>query len=499
MVIFVCVSLFVFSFSLAGQFMSDVSFKKERIYTTLYVSELEDPELRLRNGQNLKLLVYNGTYPGPEIRIPKHKILVVTVYNMASVPTTIHWHGMFLNRKPWFDGVPGVTQCPIEPGESFTYEVDPNNQLGTFWYHSHYQGQYIDGLVGPLIVDDLEPPFEYDGEITLMVSDWYRHNNSTELLEFVKAINSTNTEPLPDTVLINGKQNNTEFHIIQGSYVRIRIICSGAVGAFNISFTDGTSFDVIELDGTYINKIRVKSFFIAVAQRVSILVKFRTSSLLMATLVMPLDNQPPTPLFATSRFTVHKVKRHSVEGINETETHDALYDADLDGIARPLYAEEAPEPVQYRVSFNLTIDFDVNFVIRGFLNGESLIVEILEKKLLLSNLSDPKNEYETSQLHNSNYHPFVFTHSEGVVEILVNNFDGGDHPFHLHGNIFYVLGSGRGVYNGRQYLNLVNPIRRDTVIIPAEGWVILRFRLNNVGIWLCMFYVNNSSLPYRVA
>ena len=64
--------------------------------------------------------------------------------------TSIHWHGIRQNQTMDMDGVSGITQCPIAPGESFTYTFKAT-QYGTSWYHSHYSMQYADGLQGPLV------------------------------------------------------------------------------------------------------------------------------------------------------------------------------------------------------------------------------------------------------------------------------------------------------------------------------------------------------------
>ena len=69
-----------------------------------------------------------------------------------------HWHGIFQNRSNWADGVSFITQCPIEPGQSFQYRFNAENQTGTYWYHSHHELQYCDGLRGPLIIYDPDDP-----------------------------------------------------------------------------------------------------------------------------------------------------------------------------------------------------------------------------------------------------------------------------------------------------------------------------------------------------
>ena len=77
---------------------------------------------------------YNGSTPGPEIRVRKGERLRVKVQNFLSENTTVHWHGV---RTPnGMDGVPDLTQAPIAPGEAFFYEFDAKD-AGTFWYHPH--------------------------------------------------------------------------------------------------------------------------------------------------------------------------------------------------------------------------------------------------------------------------------------------------------------------------------------------------------------------------
>lgn len=72
-----------------------------------------------------------------------------------------------------------------------------------------------------------------------------------------------------------------------------------------------------------------------------------------------------------------------------------------------------------------------------------------------------------------------------TVDVLIDNFDDGNHPFHLHGYKFWVLGQGRGYFNMSTYesLNTTNPLRRDTVTIEQYGWVLIRFVADNSGMW----------------
>src|SRR4029077_4244338 len=100
--------------------------------------------------------VYNGTIPGPELRVRQGEPVRVVVSNRLDEDTTVHWHGIRLPNA--MDGVPGLTQPPIQPGDSFAYEFTPPD-AGTFWYHPHADTlqQLGRGLAGALIVEEREP------------------------------------------------------------------------------------------------------------------------------------------------------------------------------------------------------------------------------------------------------------------------------------------------------------------------------------------------------
>lgn len=95
--------------------------------------------------------LFNKTYPGPWIQACWGDTVQVTVINkMRHNGTSIHWHGIRQNQTMDMDGVNGLTQCPIAPGDNLVYKWKAT-QYGSTWYHSHYSIQYADGLVGPLV------------------------------------------------------------------------------------------------------------------------------------------------------------------------------------------------------------------------------------------------------------------------------------------------------------------------------------------------------------
>lgn len=92
---------------------------------------------------------YNGGMPGPIIEATQGDRVRFVVHNHLPEATTIHWHGLELPVEE--DGVPGLTQDPIPPGETYVYEFDLH-QAGTFFYHSHMPMQEAFGMVGFFII-----------------------------------------------------------------------------------------------------------------------------------------------------------------------------------------------------------------------------------------------------------------------------------------------------------------------------------------------------------
>ncbi|EFG79699.1 Tat pathway signal sequence domain protein [Mycobacterium parascrofulaceum ATCC BAA-614] len=112
---------------------------------------------------------YNGQMPGPILRGAVGDRLRVQVHNGLPEPTTVHWHGLAVPND--MDGVPRVTQPPIDAGRDFRYEfVLP--EPGTYWYHSHANLQRGRGLYGALLIDEPNEPGDYDVEFTVLLADW---------------------------------------------------------------------------------------------------------------------------------------------------------------------------------------------------------------------------------------------------------------------------------------------------------------------------------------
>lgn len=121
-------------------------------------------------GLPTEVYAYNGSVPGPEIRVARGDRVIVHFTNDLPEPTTVHWHGVRVPND--VDGVPGVSQPEVLPGETFTYDfVVPD--AGTFWYHPHVRSaeQVGAGLYGSFVVTNPDEPADLGDELTLVLSD----------------------------------------------------------------------------------------------------------------------------------------------------------------------------------------------------------------------------------------------------------------------------------------------------------------------------------------
>jgi FtsP/CotA-like multicopper oxidase with cupredoxin domain len=120
----------------------------------------------------VRMLGYNGSIPGPTLKVRQGSEIIVQVTNNGDLDTTVHWHGLRLENK--YDGVPHETQAPIPVGGEFTYRIqfpDP----GPYWYHPHIREDYTQelGLYGNILVVPTEADYwpQADRELVLTLDD----------------------------------------------------------------------------------------------------------------------------------------------------------------------------------------------------------------------------------------------------------------------------------------------------------------------------------------
>jgi len=221
-----------------------------RVEAGVWVYELTATPVRweILPGTRVTAYSYNGTVPGPEIRVPYGRRVRVVVRNDLPDPTTVHWHGIAVPNA--MDGVPDVTQDPIEPGETFTYEFDAipagrDSKGGTFLYHSHFEEdrQVGLGLSGAFVIE--EPwPVRYDVERTIMIGEWAHDVATGETRPPMEMEGS-----LPNFFTLNGKSfpATETIGVKRGDRVLLRLVGAGQFE--HPMHLHGTDFRIVGKDG----------------------------------------------------------------------------------------------------------------------------------------------------------------------------------------------------------------------------------------------------------
>lgn len=478
------------------------------------------------------MMLINSTFPGPLIEVNEHDEVVIYVHNRAANATSIHWHGLYQNGTADMDGTVGVTNCPIVPGQSFTYRFNVTGQSGTYWYHSHVSMQASDGLVGPFVIhsrreQELQQKV-YKQDRVVLLSDHY-YDPSSELLRDYLAPGSENDEPVPPSALINGRNvrdcstlfdrkcsiqglSSALFNLDPQESTRLRIINVGAFAEFSLQI-DEHEFSVLEVDGTDVQPQAIHRLNINPAQRYSIVIsppaEPRVEGYWMRARML-------THCFAYENSELKEevwgVVRYGTTVLNsgeEAKNKDVVAEPqsrdwpeiievecrDLNTTALvPVEVVRAPEQADDFIYLRSSFQIGDWRLSRGFLNESSwrgnaaspVLHTLLDSKV---DLTGGEAGFDTQNFHKKNQ--LVYT-TRGIrtIDILIQNMDDGNHPFHLHGYKFWVLKQGTGyapqpystpsLYEG---IDLKNPLRRDTASIEAYGWMLIRFIADNPGAW----------------
>jgi FtsP/CotA-like multicopper oxidase with cupredoxin domain len=467
---------------------------------------------RSPDGVKRRVYLINGEFLGPTIEARSGDVLNVEVINnVFDEGLAIHWHGLYMRGSNEMDGAVGMTQDAIPPGRNFTYHFQiAEEQAGTFWYHAHNQVQRGDGLFGALIVhrpaERKTNRMSYDEERLLLVNDWY-HRPADQALSWYMRAGSFGMEPVPDSILINGigtyncskavparpiecssTQVQPVMHMDVGKTYRFRIINAGILAGFSLKMNEA-EMTVFEIDGgTEVDS--PATGFVGVlypGERLDAVV--RLTSVIKQSLTVSLDregfrysNQALTsendiPLILSGRFPA-----------GERSTTSFVAEFDLQHLQSHHTHEMPAKPDMTMVLYTTTLKLArLSNVPHGFINHTSWTPQSPP----LIDLS--RSEYDLYQLV-----PFItYKKSQPLwVDIVLNNLDDDNHPFHLHGYSPYILqsyasGSRFGSWNPfvsteppGGALNLANPVSRDTFIVPRKGYVVLRFRADNPGLWL---------------
>jgi len=272
---------------------------------------------------------------------------------------------------------------------------------------------------------------------------------------------------------------------------RIRLINSGSFPAIRFS-VDNHPLTLIEADGTLLAPTQVSGVVVAVAQRYSVLLHANQTSVQNGTFWIRATLQTDMFLYQLQgqNVDIRGVIRYSDGAKSGVPGDPASADPgpgisgliDVNGTSALTPLEPSPAPNATRAA-SVTVSFqstaDGQFL--GFMNTTSY-EPLSGISTLLAVHQNPTGFVPDGVGIGTGDQLLVTADSIQVLDLRVDNLDDGDHPFHLHGHRPWIMGSGAGRYIGQE-LNATSPLRRDTVLIPAYSWVVLRFVTDNPGVW----------------
>jgi FtsP/CotA-like multicopper oxidase with cupredoxin domain len=375
---------------------------------------------------------FNGSVPGPELRVNQGDRVQVTLVNQLPESTTVHWHGVVLPNAE--DGVAGVTQDAVPPGGEYTYEFVARD-AGTYWYHSHQETeeQLPRGLFGPLVVVPSDVGNLEQRDYTLML-----HGSSGQ-------------------VRVNGVADELHLEAHPGETVRLRIINAvvpGMDGRPEAPVLLGAPFKVVSLDGHDLNApsdlgpTRVQlgmgqradlEFTMPVSGGVRLVdseLAGETSAVQDVLFVSP---KPHLPV-----VTFGDAESSPVD-VNAVPLFDALH-----------YGEPAPDPI---AAANADVTEPVVLSKQpGIRDGTLQLVH------LINGQASPEVA------------PIVVSEGD-VVRLHIVNDTAEYHPMHLHGHVFSVL-----AVDGQRPEG--SPVHQDTVLVGPNQTLDVAFLADNPGVWM---------------
>jgi FtsP/CotA-like multicopper oxidase with cupredoxin domain len=384
---------------------------------------------------------YNGSLPGPVLRARQGDRLRVNIQNALEEATTVHWHGIRLPNA--MDGVPYITQRPIEPGQDFTYEfVLPD--AGTFFYHPHQRSyeQLARGLAGALIVEEREP-LHVDRDVLWVLGDFRLDADASMRGGFGNYMDKSHAGRIGNTVTVNGRKSEA-FQVRAGERLRLRLVNAATARIFALDFRGHQPW-VIALDGQPVepHSLEGGALLLGPAMRADLIVDmvaapgsrhevhdgfYRRQAYKL--LDLQYSDAPPLPTRAAEppRLADNPLADPDVAG---AERHEIFFTGGMMGNMRGMGRGMA---------------WAVNGIANGCGDGGSAFEPLL-----------------------------VLRRGRSYVLRLVND-TAWHHPIHLHGHAFRVISSNGEATPHREWL--------DTVLLNPRERVEIAFVADNPGDWM---------------
>ncbi|KAL4558210.1 hypothetical protein LXL04_036408 [Taraxacum kok-saghyz] len=486
--------------------------------------------------QTKSIITVNGMFPGPRIVAREGDRLVIKVVNHVPNNISIHWHGIRQLRSGWADGPAYITQCPIQTGQSYVYNFTIIGQTGTLWYHAHVSW-IRSTLYGPIVT---LPRRNTSYPFVKPYKEWWKTDTEAVINQAIQTGAGPNNS---DAYTINGLPgplyNNCSspletfrLKVKPGKTYLLRFINAALNDELFFKITNHT-FTIVDADASYVKPFKTDTIYITPGQTTNVLLKTKnlTSNYKFIMAARPYSTN------AAGTFD-----NTTVAGVLEYYTGDDMSSTNtsITGLPLPLlpainatsyvanwtnkfrslgglkFPVNVPQNVQNRYYFAVGLGTDpcpINQTCQGP-NGTKFAASVNNisftlptTALLQARYFGKSNGVFTTDFPTTPLNPFNYTgtppnntmvlHATKVVVLPYNTtvelvlqgtsiFGFENHPLHLHGFNFYVVGQGTGNFNSATdpaNFNLVDPVERNTVGVPSGGWVAVRFRADNPGVW----------------
>ncbi|KAG8531800.1 uncharacterized protein KY384_003436 [Bacidia gigantensis] len=477
--------------------------------------------------------VFNGQYPGPLLEGCWGDTMEITVENHLKYNgTTVHWHGVRLLNAFEHDGVNAITQCPIAPGDSYTYKFKIT-QYGTSWYHSHYSLQYADGLAGPLT---FYGPSAGDYDVALdpyLFGDW-SHNSAFEDY----AVELHDPPAHMTTVILNGRgfyncennanpdcSNNTlkvdappiyEQVFERGRRYLMRLINTSTASTFIFSI-DKHILKIITSDFVAIEPYYADSILVGIGQRYNVIVEANPSNDLIpdedqnywiritgADGCFDIEEEQKNEKLGIIRYNEGSRKTPTTKAFEFSKVcRDEPLSSLVPVVSMEVTAREHPaNSIDPDTGDNFEVGVEVGNANYTVPHGNFSRWDILDTPMWL-NFSDPTIDH----IGDKNWNPAEYAlitedYERDSWVYIVMTVAGTDaqkkagkrvfvpvaHPMHLHGHDYIILAQEDRAFHPDDVKNGTfkydNPTRRDVALLPRNGYLAVAFRTDNPGLWI---------------
>ncbi|KAJ3695600.1 hypothetical protein LUZ60_000977 [Juncus effusus] len=510
----------------------------------------ETPCTRLCHTRNI--LTVNGQFPGPTIYARKGDTVSVNVINKGNKNITLHWHGVNQPRNPWSDGPEYITQCGIQPGAKFKQTIQFTEEEGTLWWHAHsdFDRATVHGAIVVYPKQGTTYPFSKPNkEVTLILGEWW-NDDVTKVLEGL--VQSGGDAEPSDANTINGQpgdflpcsQNDTfKVQVEQGKTYLLRVINAALSNEFFFAVANH-KLTIVGTDASYTKPYTTDLIMIIPGQTMDILLdanQLPTSSSPSRYYIVahpynngnpgvPYDGNLTTAIleYKTNNNYHAKPIQASLPVVNDTDAATAF----TDGL-RSLASWDHPIDVPKTIDEHMYITAGVNAIpcpnkscsgpggnkFAASLNNISFQdpqIDVLEayyfslpdqytpdfpdKPPVFFNFTEDMDLIPPEWLLTKKDTKVKVLEYNTTVEIVfqgTNLYDGENHPMHLHGHSFYVVGKGFAMFDKEKdppNYNLVDPPYESTIGVPQNGWVAIRFRAANPGVWFMHCHIERHTI-----